>query len=93
MKNSIQLVNVRFFDQVQPATLIIGNVDVKYGQKVVALSNRGKAIGVVNSFPFSLSNFAESKSYQSIIKIATDQDIEECKQIYQEQRKAGENES
>jgi cell fate regulator YaaT (PSP1 superfamily) len=90
MKNSIQLVNVRFFDQVQPATLVIGHLDVKYGQKVVALSNRGKAIGVVNSFPFSLSDNAENKNYQSIIKIATEQDIDECKKIYQEQRKAGE---
>jgi cell fate regulator YaaT (PSP1 superfamily) len=89
MDKSLALVNVRFLDQVQPVTCEVGEVEVFYGQKVVALSDRGVAIGVVNSLPFSSPPNGQDQSYHKILKIATDQDIEDCKRIYQEQRAAG----
>jgi cell fate regulator YaaT (PSP1 superfamily) len=89
MSKISRLVNVRFFDQAHPGTFQVGNIEIMYGQKVVALSDRGRAIGVINSSPFDSSDIDQGVKYPNIIKIATDQDIEDCKKIYQEQRKAG----
>jgi cell fate regulator YaaT (PSP1 superfamily) len=89
MDKSSVLVKIRFLDQVQPVTCEVGELEVCYGQKVVALSDRGVAIGVVNSLPFSSPENDQGQSYHKILKIATDQDIEDCKRIYQEQRAAG----
>ncbi len=89
MNTSVALVNVRFLDQIQPVTCVIGDHDVFYGQKVVALSDRGVAIGVVNSLPFFSPENDKSQSYQKILKLANDQDIEDCKRIYQKQRAVG----
>jgi cell fate regulator YaaT (PSP1 superfamily) len=89
MNKSVALVNVRFLDQVQPVTCELGEFEVFYGQKVVALSDRGVAIGVVNSLPFSSPANGQVQSYHKILKIATDQDIDDCKRIYQKQRQAG----
>jgi cell fate regulator YaaT (PSP1 superfamily) len=79
MSKSLTAVNVRFFDQVRPATCSIGDLEVSYGQKVVALSDRGLAIGIVNSSPFYLDKKSESETYQKIIKIASEKDVEDCK--------------
>lgn len=89
MNKSRALVNVRFLDQVQPVTCVVGDHEVFYGQKVVALSDRGVAIGVVNSLPFISPKNDNEQIYHKILKIATDQDIEDCKTIYQKQRAAG----
>jgi cell fate regulator YaaT (PSP1 superfamily) len=89
MNKSFVLVNVRFLDQVQPATCVVGDLEIQYGQKVVALSDRGMAVGIVNSLPFHSSVDSKDQNYRKILKVATDQDIEECKRIYQEQRRAG----
>jgi cell fate regulator YaaT (PSP1 superfamily) len=89
MNKSSALVNVRFLDQVHPVPCVIGDHEVLYGQKVVALSDRGVAIGVVNSLPFFSPENSKGQSYHKILKLATDQDIENCKRIYQKQRQAG----
>jgi cell fate regulator YaaT (PSP1 superfamily) len=86
MNNQTQAVYVRFFDQIHPTPFLVGELDIKYGQKVVALSNRGLAIGIVNSSPFNLSSAEQGQGVQSILKIATDQDTEACKKLYQQQR-------
>jgi cell fate regulator YaaT (PSP1 superfamily) len=88
MNKSLVLVNIRFLDQVQPVTCLVGNFEIHYGQKVVALSDRGVAIGFVNSSPFYPTKNSKTKSYDKILKIATDQDIEDCKRVYQDQRGA-----
>jgi len=89
MNKSLVLVNVRFFDQVMPTTCAAGDFEIHYGQKVVALSDRGLAVGIVNSLPFNPSPESEDQDYHKILKIATNQDIVDCKRIYQEQRRAG----
>jgi cell fate regulator YaaT (PSP1 superfamily) len=89
MNKPLVLVNIRFLDQVQPVTCMLGDINVHYGQKVVVLSDRGVAIGIVNSLPFCPSVNSQKQSYHKILKLATDQDIEDCKRIYQEQREVG----
>jgi cell fate regulator YaaT (PSP1 superfamily) len=86
MNKSLVLVNIRFLDQVQPVTCLVGDLEIHYGQKVVALSDRGVAIGFVNSSPFYPTKNSKSLSYHKILKIATDLDIDDCKRIYQKQR-------
>ncbi|MBC7428009.1 MAG: hypothetical protein H7336_05315 [Bacteriovorax sp.] len=61
---------------------------IKYGQKVVAMSERGMTIGYVNSFPFEVPYSESMLGIQSISKLATDEDLVKYKQAYQEQREA-----
>jgi cell fate regulator YaaT (PSP1 superfamily) len=89
MSKSLVLVNVRFLDQVQPTTCIVDDLKIHYGQKVVVLSDRGLAVGIVNSLPFYPNVESGNQNYRNILKIATNQDIDDCKIIYQEQRRAG----
>ncbi len=82
----MRFIKVRFLGQSLPGTFLIGDLPIKYGQRVVAMSERGMAIGFVNSDPFDLM-ISESKiDFQIIKKIATEEDIDKYKHIYQEQR-------
>jgi cell fate regulator YaaT (PSP1 superfamily) len=89
MENTLRFVKVRFLGQSNPGIFQTGNLSLEYGQKVVAMSERGMAIGHINSYPFSLPESETSTKIPLISKIATDEDIERYKQIYQEQRAAG----
>jgi hypothetical protein len=50
----LKFVRVRFPGHARSYPFLIGQRKLKYGQKVVAMSDRGMAVGYVNSFPISL---------------------------------------
>ncbi len=54
----------------------------------MAMSERGPTIGYVNSYPFDLPKSVEIKNLRTISKIATEEDEERYRQVYQDQRKA-----
>jgi len=84
----LNCVRVRFMGQAQACTFLMGNLPIKYGQKVVAMSERGMTIGYVNSFPFVLPYSETSQNFRTIYKVAEEGDVAKYKQIYQEQKKA-----
>ena len=84
----LHCVRVRFHAQSQASTFLTGNLSIKYGQRVVAMSERGMTIGYVNSYPFELPYSQSMSEIRSISKLATDADIVKYKQVYQEQREA-----
>ena len=86
MSNTNRLVKVRFLGQSHPGTFLAGDLPIQYGSRVVAMSERGMAIGHVNSYPFDLPSTASMPNIQSIAKIATSEDLEKYKQVYQDQR-------
>ncbi len=88
MNKPNRLVNVRFLWQSNPGTFLTGDLPIKYGQRVVALSDRGMAVGFVNSHLFAPRGPDSEAEYQTISRIASDEDIERFKQLYQKQRDA-----
>lgn len=86
--DTVRLVKVRFFGQYNPCNFLVGDLPIEYGQKVVAMSERGLTIGYVNSYPFDLPISVDIKNVRTISKIATEEDGEKYRQVYQDQRKA-----
>lgn len=72
----LTFIKVRFPGNAKSFSFLIGKRKLSYGQKVVAMSDRGMAVGYINSFPFQLSYTPELEPIRSISKVATDQDIQ-----------------
>ena len=75
----ISLVRVRFPGNAKVHAFLIGKRKFQYGQKVVAMSDRGLTVGHINSFPYEASFREEMLPLRSIAKAATDEDIEKQK--------------
>ncbi len=85
---TIKCLRVRFMGQAQACTFRMGNFPIVYGQKVVAMSERGMTIGYVNSYPFELTYSETNQNLKTIHKVASDEDVAKYKQIFQEQKQA-----
>ncbi len=83
----LNFVNVRFPGNARSFSFFIGNRKFSYGQKVMAMSDRGMAVGYINSFIYQLPFKEDMLPLQSINKIATEADLEEQKQHYQKQKR------
>ncbi|GEM_PF-2014790 len=86
--NKVQLIRVRFPGQSMPGTFLAGNLPLKHGDQVVAMSERGLAVGFINSYPFEMPYEKSMEKIPTIIRAATSEDLEKYKNVYQEQRKA-----
>jgi cell fate regulator YaaT (PSP1 superfamily) len=82
----LNFVRVRFPGHANSYPFLVGNRTIAYGQKVVAMSERGVAVGYINSFEFKLPFHKNLLPIKSITKIATDEDFEKEKESYKEQR-------
>lgn len=84
----LRFVRVRFPGNSRSFPFLIGKRRIEYGQKVVALSDRGMAVGYVNSFPYDIPFEKSLLPIKYISKIATEDDIEKDKEAYRQQKKA-----
>lgn len=84
----LQLVRVRFPGQINPGTFLLGDIPYKYGQKVLALSEQGPAVGFINSQLFDLTYQPELGEIHGLQAIATVEDELHLKEQYQQQRQA-----
>lgn len=82
----IGFVNVRFPGNSKSFQFTVGKKDITYGQKVVAMSDRGMAVGYVNSFPYELEFHQGLLPIRSINKIATDDDLQKQEEHYRKQK-------
>lgn len=82
----LQFIRVRFPGHAKSYPFLIGNRKLKYGQKVVAMSDRGMAVGYVNSFSYELAFDKNMLPLRSINKIANEEDIEKEKETYKKQK-------
>lgn len=84
----LRFVRVRFPGNSRSFPFLVGKRRIEYGQKVVAMSDRGMAVGYINSFPYEVPFNKSMLPVRSISKIATDEDIVKDREAYREQKNA-----
>ncbi len=70
----LRFIRVRFPGHAKSFPFLIGKRHYSYGQKVVALSDRGMAVGYINSFPYEAEFREEMLPVKTISKVASEQD-------------------
>ena len=71
---ALKFIRVRFPGHTHSYPFLLGHRRLVYGQKVVALSDRGMAVGYVNSFPYEVPYSEKLNPIRTISKIATTED-------------------
>lgn len=84
----LSFVRVRFPGHNKSYPFLIGKRKLMYGQKVVAMSDRGMAVGYINSFNYQLPFDKNMLPLRYISKLASEEDIEKEKEIYKKQKDA-----
>lgn len=82
----LKFVRVRFPGHARSYPFLMGKRKLMYGQKVVAMSDRGMAVGYINSFPYELKFKKDMLPLRTINKIATQHDIEQEEENYKRQK-------
>ncbi len=84
----LRFVRVRFPGNSRSFSFLVGKRRIEYGQKVVAMSDRGMAVGYVNSFPYDVPFNKSMLPVRSISKVASDDDFVKDKEAYRSQKNA-----
>jgi cell fate regulator YaaT (PSP1 superfamily) len=84
----LRFVRVRFPGNARSFPFLIGKRRIEYGQKVVAMSDRGMAVGYINSFPYDVTFNKSMLPIRSISKVATEEDIVKDREAYRQQKSA-----
>ncbi len=84
----LRFVRVRFPGNSRSFPFLVGKRHIEYGQKVVAMSDRGMAVGYVNSFPYDVTFNKSMLPVRSISKVANYDDIDQDKEAYRQQKLA-----
>lgn len=82
----LKFIRVRFPGHAKSYPFLVGKRKLMYGQKVVAMSDRGMAVGYINSFPYEISFKKEMLPLMTINKIANEHDIERENDTYKRQK-------
>ena len=82
----LKFVRVRFPGHAKSYAFLVGSRNLMYGQKVMAMSDRGIAVGYINSFEYELPFSKDLLPIKSINKIATDEDMTKEKEVYKRQK-------
>lgn len=84
----LTFVRVRFPGNSRSFPFLVGDKKYAYGQKVIAMSDRGMSVGYINSFPYEISFHKNMLPIRSISKIATQEDMDEHKSFVMKERQA-----
>ncbi len=84
----LRFVRVRFPGNSRSFPFLVGKRHIEYGQKVVAMSDRGMAVGYVNSFPYDVTFNKSMLPVRSISKVANYDDIDQDREAYRQQKLA-----
>ncbi len=84
----LRFVRVRFPGNSRSFAFLVGKRRIEYGQKVVAMSDRGMAVGYVNSFPYDVPFNKSMLPVRSISKVAMEEDIVKDQEAYHQQKNA-----
>ncbi len=76
----LKLIRVRFPGNSKSFPFLVGKRVFMYGQKVVAMSDRGMDIGYINSLPYEIEFQESMLPLRPISKLATDEDLEKQKE-------------
>ena len=84
----ITMIRVRFPGNARSFPFLVGKRRFSYGQKVVAMSDRGMTVGYINSFPYEVEFNKSMLPIRSIAKVATDEDIKAQIEFRDSEKKA-----
>ncbi len=73
---TLTMIRVRFPGNARSFPFLVGKRRFSYGQKVVAMSDRGMTVGYVNSFPYDIVFNKSMLPIRSIAKVASSEDIQ-----------------
>lgn len=82
----LKFVRVRFPGHAKSYAFLVGSRNLMYGQKVMAMSDRGIAVGYINSFEYELPYSKNLLPIKSINKVATDEDMTKEHDVYKRQK-------
>ena len=83
----ISFVRVRFPGNAKSFPFAVGKRKFQYGQKVVAMSDRGMTVGYINSFPYNKSFEKSMLPIKHISKIASNDDLKEQMEKYLQRKR------
>ncbi len=84
----LTLIRVRFPGHVKSYPFLTGRDTPHYGQKVVAMSDRGIAVGYINSFPYEVKFEESMLPIRRIKKLATEEDVKAQVENYKKEKEA-----
>jgi len=82
----LNFIRVRFPGNAKSFSFYMGDRKLMYGQKVVAMSDRGIAVGYINSFPYQLVYTKDMPPIRSILRVATEEDLQTERDTYKKQK-------
>lgn len=84
----LDFVRVRFPGHAKSYPFLTGKKKYQYGQKIVGMSDRGMAVGYINSFPYKLKFQKSMLPLRSINKIADNDDENKDKENFDKEKEA-----
>lgn len=84
----LKFVKVRFPGNARAFPFLVGKRTFQYGQKVVAMSDRGMMVGYINSFPYETSYRQEMGMVRSIARVASDEDLRQQMDFVSKEKEA-----
>jgi cell fate regulator YaaT (PSP1 superfamily) len=85
---TITMIRVRFPGNARSFPFLVGKRRFAYGQKVIAMSDRGMSVGYVNSFPYDVTFNKSMLPIRSIAKEASPEDIRIQMEFRESEKKA-----
>lgn len=82
------LVRVRFPGNAKSFPFLVGKRKFQYGQKVMAMSDRGMTVGYINSFPYKVTFNKTMLPLRSIAREASAEDIRQQMEFHESEKKA-----
>ena len=84
----LKFVRVRFPGNAKSFPFIVEKRNFRYGQKVVAMSDRGMTVGYINSFPHNVNFNKSMLPIRNISREASQEDIEEQRNNIMKEKEA-----
>ena len=84
----LTMIRVRFPGNARSFPFLVGKRKFAYGQKVVAMSDRGMTVGYINSFPYEIIFNKSMLPVRSIAKVASPEDIKAQIEFRDSEKKA-----
>lgn len=84
----LTMIKVRFPGNAKSFSFLLGKRTFMYGQKVMAMSDRGMTVGYINSFPYEVPYRKDMGQVKSIARLASQDDIEEQKSNIKREKEA-----
>jgi cell fate regulator YaaT (PSP1 superfamily) len=86
--DKVTMIRVRFPGNARSFPFLTGKRKFNYGQKVVAMSDRGMTVGYINSLPYEVTFNKSMLPVRSISKLASDEDVQAQKEFRASEKKA-----